>query len=101
MEREATVEGEIGDGRRRWRLQIREIEGEREDGGWSGSSEGDGFKMCEENKRKKKQWRDALQNIKDTGPMAACIKRGLRPAQKKRGKKGKKRSLRPGLRPRE
>ena len=57
--------------------------------------------MCEENKRKKKQRRDALQNIKDTGPMAVCIKRDLRPAQKKRGKKGKKRSLRPGLRPRE
>ena len=58
--------------------------------------------MCEENKKKKKKKKNegiALQNIKDTGPMAVCIKRGLRPAQKKRRKMSKKRGLRPGLRP--
>ena len=59
-----------------------------------------GSKCVRKKKEKKKQRRDALQNIKDTSPMAACIKRGLRPAQKKCGKKGKKRSLRPRLRPR-
>ena len=32
--------------------------------------------------------------------MAACIKRGLSPAQKKRGEMSKKRGLRAGLRPR-
>ena len=37
---------------------------------------------------------------KKMGPMAACIKRGLSPAQKKRGEMSKKRSLRAGLRPR-
>ena len=53
MEGEARVEGEIGDGRRQWRQQIGEWESEREYEGWSGSLE-IGFKMCEENKRKKK-----------------------------------------------
>ena len=99
MEHEARVEGEIRDGRRRRRLQIGEIEGEREDGGWSGSSEGDRVQNVWGKQKKKKNEGIALQNMKDTSPMAACIKRGLRPAQKKRRKKSRKRSLRPGLRP--
>ena len=41
--------------------------------------------MSEENKRKKKKKNEgiALQKIKDTGPMAAYIKHGLRPSKKK------------------
>ena len=61
--------------------------------------------MCEENKRKKKEKRKktkALQQDqpKKIGPMAVCIKRSLRPAQKKRRKMSKKHGLRLGLRPR-
>ena len=54
--------------------------------------------MCEEKKKKTK----ALQQDqpKKISPMAVCIKRGLRPVQKKRGKMSKKHGLRPGLRPR-
>ena len=79
MEGEARVEGEIGDGRRQWRQQIGEWESEREYEGWSGSSE-IGFKMCEEKKKTKALQQDQPKKI---SPMAVCIKRGLRPAQKK------------------
>ena len=49
----------------------------------------------------KKKKTKALQQDqpKKINPMAVCIKRGLRPAQKKRGKMSKKHGLRPGLRP--
>ena len=50
--------------------------------------------------KKKKQRLYNNTNPKKMGPMAACIKRGLSPAQKKRGKMSIKRSLRAGLRPR-
>ena len=54
-------------------------------------------------KNKKKKQKRRLYNKtspKKMGPMAACIKRGLSPAQKKRGEMSKKRGLRAGLRPR-
>ena len=77
-----------------------EMEGEREDGGWSGSSEGDRVQnVSEENKRKKNEG-IAQKKIKDKRPMAACIKRGRSSIQKKCGYSCKKRSFRPRLRPR-
>ena len=72
----------IGDGGRRWWLQIGEMESEKEDGGWSGSSKGDRVHfVSKENKRKKNEG-ILGQKIKDTGPMDVCIKRGLRPSKK-------------------
>ena len=55
----------------------------------------DRFKMCEKKtKTKNKNEGCTIRPAqKKMGPMAACIKRGLSPAQKKRG-------LRAGLRPR-
>ena len=59
------------------------MESEKEDGGWSGSSKGDRVHfVSKENKRKKNEG-ILGQKIKDTGPMAVCIKRGLRPSKKK------------------
>ena len=80
MKGEAKVE--IGDGG--WGKGFgSEMEGEREDGGWSGSSEGDRVQnVSEENKRKKNEG-IAQKKIKDKRPMAACIKRGRSSIQKK------------------
>ena len=82
-----------------WKFQTEKNEWERT---WrlSGSSE-IGEKCVRKTKGKKKKWR--LYNKtspKKMGPMAAWIKRGLSPTQKKRGKMSIKRGLRAGLRPR-
>ena len=65
----------------------------------SGSSE-IGFKMCEENKRKKRRRLYNKTSPKKMGLMVAWIKRGLSPAQKKYGNMSIKCGLRAGLRPR-
>ena len=90
------MEGEAKVFDRRWRVTV--TASDRRDGGWSGSSEGDRVQNVSEEKKKTK----ALQQDqpKKISPMAVCIKRGLRPAQKKREKMSKKHGLRPGLRPR-
>ena len=87
------MEGD-GDGFRseRWRVRER-MEGDR------ALQRVIGFKMCLRKTKEKKNEGIALKKIKDTGPMAVCIKHGLRPSKKKRGYIYKKRNLRPGLRP--
>ena len=81
------------------------MEGEREDGGWSKISEGDSYRVqtLSEGKQKKEKTKGIFKKfvLITVGSDAVFFKNAaLYHPKKKRGKNAKKRSFRPGLRPR-